>query len=78
MTCMDAVFDTRSVQGYNAQWACTAEQIIVAAQVTQASNDAEQLEPVLAVARTTPGRRWHRPADRGVGRRRRLLARCRR
>jgi hypothetical protein len=31
MTCMDAVFDIRSVQGYNAQWACTAEQIIVAA-----------------------------------------------
>jgi transposase len=44
---------TGRVQGYNAQWACTAEQIIVAAQVTQASNDVEQLEPMLAVARTT-------------------------
>jgi transposase len=41
------------VQGYNAQWACTAGQIIVAAQVTQAANDVEQLEPMLAVARAT-------------------------
>jgi transposase len=44
---------TGRVQGYNAQWACTAEQIIVAAQVTQAANDVEQLEPMLAAARTT-------------------------
>lgn len=41
------------IQGYNAQWACTAEQIIVAAHVTQASNDVDQLEPMLAAARTT-------------------------
>jgi transposase len=42
-----------SVQGYNAQWVCTAEQIIVAAQVTQASNDVEQLEPMLTETRHT-------------------------
>jgi hypothetical protein len=41
------------IQGYNAQWACTAQQIIVAAQVTQAGNDVEQLEPMLAAARAT-------------------------
>ena len=41
------------VQGYNAQWACTAEQIIVAAQVTQASNDVEQLGPMLTQVRQT-------------------------
>jgi transposase len=43
------------IQGYNAQWACTAEQIIVAAQVTQAGNDVEQLEPMLTAARATLG-----------------------
>jgi transposase len=42
-----------SIQGYNAQWACTAEQIIVAAQVSQAANDVEQLEPMLTAARAT-------------------------
>ena len=41
------------VQGYNAQWACTAEQIIVAAHVTQAGNDVEQLEPMLTETRQT-------------------------
>jgi hypothetical protein len=41
------------VQVYNAQWACTAQQIIVAAQVSQAGNDVEQLEPMLAETRQT-------------------------
>jgi len=47
------------IQGYNAQWACTAQQIIVAAQVTQAGNDVEQLAPMLAATRTTLRRRGH-------------------
>jgi transposase len=41
------------IQGYNAQWVCTEEQIVVAAEVTQAANDVEQLEPMLVAARTT-------------------------
>jgi hypothetical protein len=41
------------VQGHNAQWACTAEKIIVAAKVTQASNDVEQLGPMLTHIRQT-------------------------
>jgi hypothetical protein len=36
-----------TIQGYNAQAVTTAEQIIVAAEVTQAVNDIEQLEPML-------------------------------
>ena len=40
----------RFVQGYNAQAAVTGEQVIVAAQVTNAANDTTQLAPVLAVA----------------------------
>ena len=41
------------IQGYNAQWATTAEQIIIAAQVTQAANDVEQLHPMLDLAHAT-------------------------
>jgi transposase len=41
-------------QGYNGQIVCTADQVIVAAEITQASNDLEQLEPMLdALAVTT-------------------------
>jgi transposase len=43
----------RSVQGYNAQAAATTEQIIVAAELTQAANDVQQLEPMLSAIRTT-------------------------
>ena len=42
-----------SVQGYNAQLVTTAEQIIIAAEVTQDANDVEQPAPMLAAARTT-------------------------
>ena len=42
-----------AVQGYNAQAACTADQVIVAAEVTQAANDVEQLAPMLAATNTT-------------------------
>ena len=42
-----------SVQGYNAQLMSTAEQIIIAAEVTQIANDVEQLAPMLAAARAT-------------------------
>jgi transposase len=41
------------IQGYNAQWACTEDQIIVGAQVTQAGNDVEQLEPMLTATQQT-------------------------
>ncbi len=37
----------RSVQGYNAQLATTPEQVIVAAEVTQAANDSTQLGPMI-------------------------------
>jgi transposase len=40
----------RSVQGYNAQVVASPEQVIVAAQVTQSHNDADQLEPMVAKA----------------------------
>jgi hypothetical protein len=40
------------VQGYNAQLATTAEQIILAAEVTQAANDVAQLEPMITATRT--------------------------
>jgi transposase len=39
-----------SVQGYNAQVVASPEQVIVAAQVTQSHNDADQLEPMVAKA----------------------------
>ncbi|HEY8237096.1 MAG TPA: transposase [Gaiellaceae bacterium] len=40
----------KSVQGYNAQVVASPEQVIIAAQVTQSHNDAEQLEPMVAHA----------------------------
>ena len=40
----------RSVQGYNAQVVASPEQVILAAQVTQSHNDADQLEPMVADA----------------------------
>jgi transposase len=40
----------RFVQGYNAQAAVTGEQVIVAAQVSNAANDTTMLAPVLAAA----------------------------
>lgn len=42
----------RFVQGYNAQAAVTGEQVIIAAQVSNAANDTTQLAPVLAAAQT--------------------------
>ena len=38
------------VQGYNAQAVVTAEQIIVAAELTQQANDLHQLHPMLTQA----------------------------
>ena len=38
------------VQGYNAQAVVTAEQLIVAAEITQQANDMQQLHPMLAQA----------------------------
>lgn len=43
----------KSVQGYNAQVVASPEQIILAAQVTQSHNDADQLEPMVARAAET-------------------------
>ena len=43
----------RTLQGYNAQAAATAEQIVVAAELTQQANDVRQLAPMLAAIRTT-------------------------
>jgi len=43
----------KSVQGYNAQVVASPEQIILAAQVTQSHNDADQLEPMVAQAAET-------------------------
>jgi hypothetical protein len=47
------------VQGYNAQLMTTAEQIILAAEVTQAANDVDQLAPMLTA--TAPA--WLRPGS---------------
>jgi hypothetical protein len=41
----------RSVQGYNVQVVASQQQLIVAACVTQAHNDSDQLEPMVACAR---------------------------
>jgi hypothetical protein len=38
------------VQGYNARVVASPEQVIIAAQVTQAHNDADQLAPMVANA----------------------------
>jgi hypothetical protein len=60
-----------SVQGYNAQAVTTAEQVIVAAELTQQANDLQQLAPMLAAATTTlgaagiPGRPGRLLADSG-------------
>jgi hypothetical protein len=43
----------KSVQGYNAQVVASPEQVIVATQVTQSHNDADQLEPMVAHAAET-------------------------
>ena len=40
----------RSLQGYNVQVVASEEQVILAAQVTQAHNDSDQLEPMVARA----------------------------
>jgi transposase len=40
----------KSVQGFNAQVVASPEQVILAAQVTQSHNDADQLEPMVAHA----------------------------
>jgi transposase len=40
----------KSVQGYNAQVVASPEQVILAAQLTQSHNDADQLEPMVARA----------------------------
>ena len=62
-------------QGYNAQVVCTAEQVIVAAELTRAVNDVEQLAPMLdalAVTTKAAGIRRRRPrslvADAGYWR----------
>lgn len=41
------------VQGYNGQIVCTPDQIVVAAELTQCTNDVEQLEPMLDALATT-------------------------
>src|SRR6266508_4390820 len=43
----------KSVQGYNAQVVASPEQVIIAAQVTQSHNDADQLAPMVARAADT-------------------------
>ena len=42
-----------SIQGYNAQAVTTAEQVIVAAELTQQANDLQQLDPMLAATTAT-------------------------
>jgi transposase len=49
-----------SLQGYNAQAVVTAQQIVVAAELTQQANDLNQLDP----CSKRPRRRWPRPASR--------------
>ena len=44
-----------SLQGYNAQAVTTLEQVIVAAELTQAANDLQQLDPMLAATAATLG-----------------------
>ncbi len=43
----------RAVQGYNAQVVASPEQVIIAAQLTQAHNDSDQLAPMVANAAET-------------------------
>jgi hypothetical protein len=44
----------RSVQGYNAQVVAGPEQVIIAAQVTQSHNDADQLPPTFGAENRKP------------------------
>jgi hypothetical protein len=44
-----------SIQGYNAQAVTTAEQVIVAAELTQQANDLQQLQPMLEATIATLG-----------------------
>jgi hypothetical protein len=44
---------TGSVQGYNAQAVVTETQIVVAAELTQAANDVQQLQPMLRTVEVT-------------------------
>jgi transposase len=54
-------------QGYNAQIVCTEAQVIVAAEITQATNDIEQLEPMLtAMAATTKAAGFRRRKPRAL------------
>jgi transposase len=48
------------VQGYNAQAVATGKQIVVAADITQQSNDSEQLEPMIRQAVQTLAAAGHR------------------
>ncbi len=74
----------RAVQGYNVQLVVSSEQLIVAADVTQAHNDAAQLRPMLADALVqlaaagvhepigtvlADGGYWNAPAIRDIGQR---------
>jgi transposase len=43
----------RTLQGYNAQAAATATQVVVAAELTQQANDLQQLAPMLTAVNTT-------------------------
>ena len=68
------------VQGYNGQAVVTADQIIVAAELTTQANDVQQLQPMLnQQQRIRRGkRRRRRHAGHGAGRRRLLVGRqCR-
>lgn len=49
----------RFVQGYNAQAAVTGDQVILAAEVSNAANDTTQLAPVLAAAQTNLAEAGH-------------------
>lgn len=45
------------IQGYNAQAAVTADQVVVAAEVTNQSHDQDQFEPMITTVQAT----WPRP-----------------
>lgn len=52
------------MQDYNAQAAATGEQIVAAAEVTNAANDTTQLEPIFGDIKTNRG--YQRFARRGL------------